>query len=76
MCENVAWVFPGERTVLEVSSSMVLSPAGQKGPPGHCWRALASSLKTSELKTGLGKDRESLLMKIAGREEEDQVDII
>lgn len=55
---------------------MVPSTAGEEGPPGHCWRALVSTLNAPVWKTCLREGIEDLLFKIAGREMEDQEDII
>lgn len=74
MYENVAWLFIGKRTVFK-GSSMVPSPVGEERPPGQFWRGLVSTLNTPVSKTCLSKGREDLLLKIAGREMEDQGDI-
>lgn len=76
MYENVAWLFIGKRTVFKGCYSMVPSTAGEEGPPGHCWRVLVSTLNAPVWKTCLREGIEDLLFKIAGREMEDQEDII
>lgn len=69
-------MFTGEGTMFKGCSSVVLSPSIEEGPAGHCWRALASTVNSPVLKTGLSQDAESLLFQLAGKKREDQVDII
>lgn len=72
----MAWVFTGEGTMFKGCSSLLLSASSEEGPLGHCWRALASTVNSSVVKTGLGQDAESLLFQLTGAKREDQVDII